>query len=240
MPFPKSTAYPPTATNAAWQKKKSLLDKSVTTKVGPALTAAEQKWRAVNFADLKLPAKWSTAQAAKDALTKATAAYKTVAPARAALKSAITVATTQSANKKLSAGARTALKQIVVALKEADGRLDMMDDIIPALKVDVQITTKEEAKAQQAQQQRLADARKTLSNVKVNLGSTVLFAGGKGKLGSDGTYEITGGDLRGGINLALANLQKKVRVTAKDGLGRDYAEDMTLAGVRGTDTVRLK
>jgi len=240
MPYPSKTTYPTLATNASWQKKKSLLDKTVKTGVGPALVNAQSKWSLIKFTDLRVPSKWSTLEAAESALTKGKAAWKTVVAARTALKSAVTVTTTQSNNKKLSSASRTALRNIVTALKEADDRLDKMDDILPSLMVDVNVTKKAYAEAQRRQQQRAAEARKSLTNVTVKMGSTLVYSGGRGKLGSDKTYLVQGGSLHINFNLALSSLQKPVSVTAKDGLGQAFSENMTLAGVRGDDVVRLK
>jgi hypothetical protein len=240
MPFPKSTAYPAAATNAAWQKKKSLTDKNVKTKVGPALVTAADKWADIEFGDLKLPAKWSTVKAAEDALDKATEAWKGVVAARAALKAAITVTKTQSTNSKLSSASRTALKAILKDLEEADNRLELMDDILPALQVDVQITKKDEAEAKRKRQALEAAALNKLTDVEVKHGSTLIYSGGAGKLQKDNTYEIMGGTLKVSFDVGMSTLQKKVKVSAKDDLGRDFAKEMKLAGLRGDDMIRLE
>jgi hypothetical protein len=239
MPFPKSTTYPAAATNATWQKKKSVTDKLIKTKVGPALLNAADKWGDINFADLKVPANWSSVKAAQDALDKANEAWKTVVAARAALKSAIAVTKTQSTNSKLSSTSRAALKAILTSLEEADDRLEKMDDIIPGLQVDVNIATKDAAEAQRKRQEKEAAAFNSLSDVEVKSGSLVLFTGGAGDLQSNKSYEIKG-QLVVSVDTAWKSLQKQVTVKGKDSLGRNFEKEMKLAGVTGDNMVRLK
>src|SRR6266852_1403595 len=142
MPVPADTKYPAVATNEAWQKKKSLLDKIGKTNVGPALVTAKTKWDVVKFADLNTHNTSTTVLTAQANLTKAKAAWQQVVAARTALKSAWTLADTQAAEGKLTSASKTALVAISKALKEADKRLSDTDDAVPAFEVDLRNITK--------------------------------------------------------------------------------------------------
>ncbi len=225
MPFPSDTKYPAIATNAAWQKKKSLIDKSTKTKVGPALVTAEAKWNTIKFDDLNAAKMSKTPGAAQAALDKAEAAWPAVVAARQALKAAWTVADTQAGNSKLSSASQTALKAIAKALKDADKRLDLMDDAIPAFKVDVRNATEA--------------AMATLSNLEVKLGSKIVAHAKSAKLASNKTYEVKDITWHMPTKMTLDLLQKKVSVSAHDGSGRLVNMDLKIAGITGDDMMRL-
>src|SRR4051812_5099806 len=101
MPVPSDTKYPAIATNEAWQKKKSLLDKIGKTNVGPALVSAKTKWDLIKFADLNTNKKSTTVAGAQDNFTKAKAAWAQVVTARAALRTAWLLADSQVSEGKL-------------------------------------------------------------------------------------------------------------------------------------------
>jgi hypothetical protein len=226
MPVPSDTKYPAVATNAAWQKKKSILDKGIKTKVGPALVLAEQKWKAIDFDDLKTNTVHKRLGAAKEALKKAKVAYKASTDARAAVQAAHKLATTQSNNTKLNSASRTALKTIATALKGADDRLGQLDDVIPALMVDVNNATQ--------------TAMATLKNLEVKDGSRILAHAKSAKLASNKTYEVKDITWRIPDQMLLSLLQKKVKVSAHDGFGELINLDMTIDGLSGSDMMRLK
>jgi hypothetical protein len=79
MSVPKDTTYPKAATQAAWDKGKTLADKASSktkhTGLGPALKAAQEAWGKIPFAVLvPVPAKIKTVDEAKAARQKADAA----------------------------------------------------------------------------------------------------------------------------------------------------------------------
>ena len=226
MPVPADTKYPAVATNAAWQKKKSILDKGIKTKVGPALVLAEQKWKAIKFDDLKSDKINKRPDVAEAALKKAKDAWPDVVAARQAVGAAHKVAVTQSNNAKLNSASRTALKAIAVALKGAETRLANMEDILPALTVDVNNATK--------------DALATLQNLEVKHGSQIIATAKSAALASNKSYEVKDVEWRISIDVQLTLLQKKVNVSAHDGAGRLVKKEMVLAGVKGVDEIRLK
>lgn len=225
MPFPTDTTYPAVATNAAWQKKKSLTDKNIKTKVGPALVTAEANWKAIKFADLNASKISTTPSTAQAALDKANAAWKEVTTARQSLKAAWTVADTQSANSKLSSASRTALKAISTALKAADKRLDLMDDILPAMQVDLRNATE------------AANAKWT--NLEIKSGSKIVAHAKTATLMPNKTYEAH--DITWSIpdKMTLDLLQKKVSVSAHDGTGHLINKEMKIAGITGDAMIRL-
>lgn len=131
MTVPTDKTYPAIATNAAWQKKKSFVDKtksSTKTGLGAALTDAETKWKAIVWANLD-PARekvddlptaklhWEAAEAADQ---KVTAAKNAVLLAKKQAQAAAT-------NKYLSKPAQTAASAIADALQKAQTRLDQVD-----------------------------------------------------------------------------------------------------------------
>ena len=227
MPLPSDTKYPAIATDAAWQKKKSTTDKVHKTKVGPALVEAERKWKAIKFADLDSKKVSKTPGAAEAALDKAEKAWPAVTDAREALKDAWEIAEPWSTNTKLSSASRTALKAIVKALKDADRRLDLMDDVIPAMKVDVNNTLK--------------DALANIKNLEVKQGNNIIAHAKSATLQSNKSYLVKDVTWRVPVNNAMLNLlQKKVSVSFHDGSGRLVNKEMIIDGITGTDEMRLK
>jgi hypothetical protein len=131
MTVPPDKAYPPIATNAAWQKKKSFVDKtkaSSKTGLGATLTDAETKWKAIAWAKLDAKALGAkSVDAAEKQLAEAEAALTKVALAKNAVLGAKQQATTASTNNALSATAKTAAGTIVTALAAADKRLGQVN-----------------------------------------------------------------------------------------------------------------
>ena len=127
MTVPADIKYPAIATNAAWQKKKSFIDKakaSTKTGLGDDLKKAEAAWNGIPWAELdaaKLKA--TDIQAAEANLTKAKAALAKVATANAALSIAKVDANHQATNKALSKTAQAAALAIFTALQGAQNRL---------------------------------------------------------------------------------------------------------------------
>ena len=140
-------------------------------------------------------------------------------------KAAWTVADTQAGNSKLSSASQTALKAISKALKEADKRLDLMDDVIPALQVDLRNATE--------------DALATLSNLEVKLGGKVVANAKTARRASNKTYEVKDITWRIPLKMTLDLLQKKVSVSAHDASGRLINKEMKVAGITGDDMLRL-
>ncbi len=128
MTVPTDTKYPAVATNAAWQKKKSFIDKakaSTKTGLGDKLTKAEAAWNAIPWAQLdakKLNAK--SLDAAEKNLVKGKAAHEKVTDAMAKLVAARLSANIQAGNKALSGPAKTAAQAIATALRTAQDSLE--------------------------------------------------------------------------------------------------------------------
>jgi hypothetical protein len=225
MPYPADVKYPAIATNAAWQKKKSTLDKLHKTHVGPKLVEAARTWGLIKWQDLDDRKQSTTIAMAKDRLQKAQAAYPAVLTARDAVKDALDTATTQSRNAKLNSTSRQALTDIAKALKEAHTRLDRMSDIIATLTVDSNITAKA--------------ALGTLKNLEIKSGSKVIAWAKSAKLVGK-VYEVEDVDWKVPTKLSLDYLQKKVSVSAHDGNGMTWKEDRVIAGISGDDKLKLK
>jgi hypothetical protein len=136
------TAYPAELKNAAWQKKKSFIDKakaSTKTGLGAALTKAEQEWGKIKFA--ALAAKPSDALSERIASESKAFAQKyhqgQVEVARKALLAAGKLASTTSHNTALSKTARAAAldlsnKMARQALRLQLIKFDDFDDAIAA------------------------------------------------------------------------------------------------------------
>lgn len=129
-------AYPVEATNAAWQKKKSFLDKAkkaTKTGLGAELLKAEAAYKKINFEALDIrsaagqlgnPPKFNTPDSFDDAKQKATQHYTTVVkPASAALLAAARVAAATKTNAALSAPAKAAAAIIERKLLTQSGYL---------------------------------------------------------------------------------------------------------------------
>ncbi len=127
MTVPADRTYPATATNAAWQKKKSFLDKaksSTKTGLGDTLKAAELKWKAIPWADLDASTKTAATPAgAEKLLATAKLALVKVNAAKLDLKAAKTQAKATKINKALSKTAMAAAAQIEIDLNTAINRL---------------------------------------------------------------------------------------------------------------------
>jgi hypothetical protein len=108
MSVPKDTTYPKAATQAAWDKGKSLADKASSktkhTGLGPALKAAQEAWAKIPLAVLvPAPAKLKSVDDVKEAQKKAEAAIDNeVDKAFEAVRKARDLADTVSKNKLLS------------------------------------------------------------------------------------------------------------------------------------------
>jgi len=150
------TAWPVEATNAAWQKKKSFLDKNkaaTKTGLGAELVKAEAAWKKINFDVLDVltapgklgnPAKFKTPVDFDNAKAKATTQMTTnVHPASQAILVAAAAATKTKNNAALSNTAKTAAGVIETKLL-AQGRL------LRDLKLD-DFDTRKAAKIQEAQ-----------------------------------------------------------------------------------------
>jgi len=128
MSVPADQTYPATATDPAWQKKKSFIDKakaSTKTGLGADLKAAELKWKAIpwNVLDAKkLAAK--SAEAAQKQLDTAKAAGAVIQEAKTALAKARATAQATATNKALSKPAQAAATSIANALQSAATRLN--------------------------------------------------------------------------------------------------------------------
>ena len=125
MTVPADKTYPATATNDAWQKKKSVADKALAkTGLGADLKDAEKKWNAVPWKDLDahaLAAK--TVAAAQGQLQTAKAANTQIQAAKTALTKAKGGALNAAANKSLSKTAQAAASAIANDLTGALTRL---------------------------------------------------------------------------------------------------------------------
>ena len=127
MTVPTDKTYPAVATNAAWQKKKSFLDKAkakTKTGLGASLTTAETKWKAIPWAQLDAKALAAkTVSGAQKNLAAAKLAQVKVQAAHDALVTAKNFATASSHNADLSKTAQAAATAIFSALDKADTRL---------------------------------------------------------------------------------------------------------------------
>jgi hypothetical protein len=128
MSVPADINYPAIATDPAWQKKKSFIDKakaSTKTGLGADLKAAELKWKAIPWKDLdakKLAAK--SAEAAQKQLDTAKAAGTVIQEAKTALAKARATAQATATNKALSKPAQNAATDIANSLQNAITRLN--------------------------------------------------------------------------------------------------------------------
>ncbi len=226
MPLPTDKTYPAIATNAAWQKKKSTLDKVSKTGVGPLLVTAQDKWGDIKWADLEHAKQSLSVQSATSRLAKAKAAYPAVLAAKKAVQAAAAKATTQSTNSKLNSASKKALADIAKALNAAYTRLNNMDDIVPLLEVDKNIITKK--------------ALENLANLEIKAGSTVIAWAKAAKLESNKTYLVSGVDWKVDNKTSLKYLQTKVKVTAHDAASGQFAADMVVDGIISDDQMRLK
>jgi hypothetical protein len=129
-------AYPVEATNAAWQKKKSFMDKAkkaTKTGLGAELLKAEGAYKKINFEALDIrsaagqlgnPAKFTSPQDFDDAKQKAAQHMTTVVkPASAALLTAARSAAKTKSNAALSATAKAAAAAIEKKLLTQSGYL---------------------------------------------------------------------------------------------------------------------
>jgi hypothetical protein len=129
MTVPTDKSYPAVATNAAWQKKKSFLDKASSktkkTGLGAKLALAEKSWKAIPWADLDASKKTAGTPAtaaklldnAKDALLKVKTAINFLDDAKDA-------ATTTKNLKSLTKTSSLAANNIANALASAIKRLE--------------------------------------------------------------------------------------------------------------------
>ena len=136
MSVPNDMTYPKAATQAAWDKGKTLADKASSktkhTGLGPALKAAQEAWDKIPFAVLlPAPAKIKTVEDAREAKKKAEEAIdKEVAAAFKAAGKARDLADTVSKNKLLSSNsvkAATAAHSALVSLMLRRGAFETVD-----------------------------------------------------------------------------------------------------------------
>jgi len=256
MPYPKDITYPATATNAAWQKQKSFLDKAKSknkTGVGPKLVAAEAAWGQIPFADLdESKNKPTTSVQSQASLTKAIAADHKVVLARKALNEAIAIATTRSTSGDLTGTSKTALKAIATALKAASLRLEGMDDLVAMFQIDHNNVVKDEAEKAKAAQAKAAKDRAdkekadkanlaVLTHVEVKSGSSVVATGTKATRQTDDAYWVTGTAWKTvGRNDDLTYLQKKLTLEGKGQDGTPFSKVMTLSSIVGDGTLKFK
>ena len=128
MSVPTDMSYPAIATDPAWQKKKSFIDKaksSTKTGLGADLKAAELKWKAIPWKELdarKLAAK--SVEAAQRQLNTAKAAGTVIQEAKTAVAKAKATAQATATNKALSKTAQLAANDIANSLQNALTRLN--------------------------------------------------------------------------------------------------------------------
>ncbi len=245
MPYPADRTYPAVATNAAWQKKKSFLDKAKAknkTGVGPKLVAAEAAWGKIPFADLDdSKNKPTTSVQSQASVTKAKAAEIKVDAARTALKDAITTATTQSTSKDLTGTSKTALAAIVTALKAADKRLADMSDLVGMFQIDHNNMLKDEAAKAKAKLDEAKANLAVLTEVEIKSGSKVVATGKKATRQTDDGYWVTGTDWKTlGRHDDLGFLQKKLTVEGKGKDGKAFSKEFTLKSIVGDGTLKFK
>jgi hypothetical protein len=130
MAVPADKTYPATATNAAWQKKKSFLDKAkakTKTGLGATLAAAEASWKAIPWADLDASTKTAgTPESAQRLLTTAKEGLKKVTKAQTDLKAAKLQAKKTKLTSGLSKTASDAAAKIEIDLNQAINRLGLV------------------------------------------------------------------------------------------------------------------
>jgi hypothetical protein len=128
MTVPADKTYPVTATNKAWQKKKSFIDKAkanTKTGLGAALLTAEARWNAIPWKDLDASAQTVVSvESAQRNLAKAKSTLIKLNAAKKALLVAKSKAMTTKTNKALSKPAQLAAGNIDLALGQASKRLD--------------------------------------------------------------------------------------------------------------------
>jgi hypothetical protein len=241
MPFPKDQTYPAVATNTAWQKKKSVLDKTSATGVGPKLTAAEAAWHAIPFADLDESQNHpATSQAAKASWDKAKTAYTNhVVPAHHKLDEAITLADTLAKGKGLNSASKTALQAIVTALKAADKRLTDMSDLPSMFQVDYNNKVNEEAQAHAHALAQAQAARATLSHVSIKSGSSVLGTAASATRQADGAYWAKNVAWKSPQD-GLSFLQKELTLEGTATDHSAFSEKLKLIGIVGDGTMKFK
>jgi beta-glucosidase-like glycosyl hydrolase len=131
MTVPADITYPAIATNAAWQKKKSFIDKSKSstkTGLGAALIDAEAKWKLIPWAKMDASKlSWANVKQAQQRLADAKAAHEKVVAAKNSVLAAKKQAAATAINKALSKPAQTAAAAIEVELQKAQDRLDKVD-----------------------------------------------------------------------------------------------------------------
>lgn len=130
MSVPDDKTYPATATDAAWQKKKSFLDKAkakTKTGLGAALKTAEASWKAIPWKDLDASTKTAgTPASAEKHLDTAKLALVKVTKAKDDLDAAKDQAKLTKSNKGLSKAASTAAATIETDLGKAIKRLNQI------------------------------------------------------------------------------------------------------------------
>jgi hypothetical protein len=122
MTAPQNTAWPATLTNAAWQKKKSFLDKAKSktkTGLGAELVKAEAAWKKINFKLLDASKNPMPTAKEVDRVKKLAEDHRDdeVKDAMEAIDDAADKAGLTKANKALSSDARKAATSIELGLK---------------------------------------------------------------------------------------------------------------------------
>jgi hypothetical protein len=237
MPYPADIMYPAKATNAAWQKKKSTIDKAGKTGVGPALTAAQVAWGTIPFKDLDdSKNKPTSSKRAKESWDKAKAAWALVVAARRELGKTIGVVKTQSASRKLTDASRQALKAILADLEAADKRLEQMDDLPGMFEIDHRNKVKEEDDKAQARE----EAKSELHDVELKKGTNVVAEGARAKLQNDGSYVVEVREWSKSVRHGIDILQEQLTLEGTDKLGHPFSKSMKLISVKGTASATLK
>ncbi|MCC7362186.1 MAG: hypothetical protein IT317_22065 [Anaerolineales bacterium] len=199
MTVPTNKTYPAVATNAAWQKKKSLFDKAKnSTGLGTTLKAAELAWKAIPWADLDAGSKTAGTPAGAERLKGAAEeALKKVVTAKTKLTAAKNQATTTKTTAGLSSAAKTAAGQIETAL---DNALDALNT--------VKLTDFDQLIVKLT-----ADTVTKLKSISVSNGKSVVLTGTAATWDRK-TFKVTGVQYKG-TNTADSLKGQKVTVSAE-------------------------
>ena len=220
MPLPTDRTYPPKATNAAWQKKKTLADKAAKkTGLGPKLTAAQASWKDISWNDLDFSRHTpKNAEEANANLVKARKAAIYVFGVRGKLDEASASAKTVSGNKSLSKQARNYAATIETELEQAEKRLAVVNEAL----------VKEFADAAK----RLEEAKRELTDVELYDGRTLLGKAAK----ADHDHKvvtIAAVDWKVPANARIAMVGRTLNVRATAGDRTLFVEDMKVAVANG-------
>ena len=226
MSVPTDMSYPAIATDAAWQKKKSFIDKakaSTKTGLGADLKAAELKWKAIPWKDLdatKLAAK--SVEAAQRQLDTAKAAGTVIQEAKTALAKAKATAQATATNKALSKPAQLAATSIANALQSAATRLNS----IKTLDFEAALQRLEAAELIKVNKIRISSAGKEVATGGAATWDRKVLkvAGVSWKIGAANDYKgktlVIRGETEGNLHM--------------EGIGKVFQNDMKLDTASGT------